>query len=203
MLLARVYRALRPLGGASRCAFASAAGVSILRNEEIKFPTMRVVYKDPSTNENKWEILSRKDALKLAKQHSLDLILVNGKAEPPVCRLDAYGQILLEQKKKEKEKKGSQKARSLKEMYIQAGIDPHDLGIKLNKVKEFLEDGHPVKVSLLAKKSALATNLLSLDETTLKVLEAIEGDVGSVQLQANANPNAMRRDYLFNPKPKK
>jgi len=71
---------------------------------------------------------------------------VNGQSDPPVCKLDDFGSVLKKEREKEKEKKVHQKARTLKEMFVGAGIDPHDLGIKMNKVKEFLADGHPVKV---------------------------------------------------------
>jgi hypothetical protein len=50
-------------------------GIKILKNEEIKCPNMRVVYKDPTTSESKWEILDRKAALNLAKRYQLDLVL--------------------------------------------------------------------------------------------------------------------------------
>ena len=46
-----------------------------LRNEQIKFPTMRVVFKDPVTGSSAWKIMDRKDAIDFAKSQSLDLIL--------------------------------------------------------------------------------------------------------------------------------
>lgn len=170
----------------------------IIKNEEIQLATMRVVYKDIETGESEWKVLTRKEALSLAKKQSLDLILVDAKSDPPVCRLANFGQMLMEKRSKEKEKKTSQKAKTLKEIYVSAGIDPHDLGIKLNKCKEFLEDGHQVKIVLTVTKVALSNNPLALDETTLKVLENIENHVGTVQQPPGANP--MRKDFLLNPK---
>ena len=55
-------------------------------------------------------------------------------------------------KKKLKESKMQQKARSLKEMYLSAGIELRDFNTKMSKVKQFLASGHPVKISVLAKK---------------------------------------------------
>ena len=46
-----------------------------LRNEQIKYPSMRVVFKDPVTGTSAWKIMDRKDALDFAKSQSLDLIL--------------------------------------------------------------------------------------------------------------------------------
>lgn len=47
----------------------------ILKNEEIRFPFMRVVFKDPITEQNKWEMMERSKALSFAKAQNLDLIL--------------------------------------------------------------------------------------------------------------------------------
>ena len=46
-----------------------------LRNKQIRFEEMRVIYNDPITNAKEWKILSRIDALELAKSMNLDLIL--------------------------------------------------------------------------------------------------------------------------------
>jgi translation initiation factor IF-3 len=69
---------------------------------------------------------------------------VNDAADPPVCKLENFGLVLKKEREKKKEIKASQKARSLKEMFFSAGIDPHDLSVKLAKVQDFLKDGHPV-----------------------------------------------------------
>ena len=158
---------------------------------------MRVVFKDDAGASN-WKVLTRKEALAFAKEQSLDLVLVDGKAEPPVCRLANFGHMLMEKRSKEKEKKTSQKAKALKEIYIRAGIDPHDLGIKLNKCRDFLEDGHQVKIVLMVNKATLAGNPLALDETTLKVIESLETHAGTVQQPSQLNP--MRKDFTISPK---
>ena len=48
---------------------------NVIRNEKIKFPNLRVVYKDPVTGENSWKLMERKEAIKFAASLSLDLIL--------------------------------------------------------------------------------------------------------------------------------
>jgi hypothetical protein len=66
-----------PNSSSSRRLFATAppgAG-KIIKNEEIKFPKVRVVYKDPQTSENTHQILERKEALELARKLDLDLVL--------------------------------------------------------------------------------------------------------------------------------
>lgn len=155
------------------------------------------MYKNAETGAEEWKVLGRKEALALAKKMSLDLILVDANSTPPVCRLRDFGHMLMEKRKKVKEKKTSQKLKSLKEIYIKAGIDPHDLETKLNKCKDFLTDGHQVKVVMIATKVALTNNPLALDEATLKVLETLEKHVGTVQQPKVSNP--LRRDFLLSP----
>lgn len=153
--------------------------------------------------------------------------LVNEQSNPPVCKLDDFGTVLKKEREKEKEKKVNQKARTLKEMFVGAGIDPHDLGIKMNKVKEFLAEGHPVKVRLCvapgngrcnlrlktvslrgvsqvvvtAKKLKMKANPLCVEETTMNVLEAVESHVSNVQQPDSSSPS--RRDFTLNPKSQK
>lgn len=98
---------------------------------------------------------------------------------------------------KKKEIKVNQKARGLKEIFIGGGIDPHDLGIKLKKVKEFLAVGHPVKIAVTALKKALKNNPFCVEETTIKVLEEVEASVGSVQQGASSNT---RKLFTLSPK---
>ena len=126
---------------------------------------------------------------------------MNNISDPPVCKLDNFGDVLKKDREKEKEKKIHQKARALKEMFVGAGIDPHDLGIKMNKVKEFLADGHPVKVVVTAKKAQIKVNPLCVDETTMNILEAIEHHVSNVQQPDSSSPS--RKDFTLNPKSQK
>jgi translation initiation factor IF-3 len=179
--------------------------VTMIKNEAIPHRTMRVVFKNKDTDEDEWKILSKRDAIAFAKEMSLDLILVDPKSDPPVCKIGGFGQLLMEKKKKVKEQKASQKARAMKEIFIKAGIDIHDFETKMSKVKGFLDDGHPVKLSILSKKHALRSltrnsNALGLEETTLKALEYIEELPIIVQQQKTNADVALRRDFIITPK---
>ena len=52
-------------------------------------------------------VISREEALDVAKERELDLVLVSEKADPPVCRIMDYGKFKFEQEKKAKEAKKS------------------------------------------------------------------------------------------------
>ena len=55
------------------------------------------------------------------------------------------------------------------------------MATKIRKVKEFIDEGLQVKLTIFAKKPLLRKNPLAIDETTVKVLDSIEDFVGQVQ----------------------
>ena len=66
---------------------------AIIKNDEISkdYSKIRVVYKNESTGGDDHKIVSRLEALNMAKSMSLDLILVSGNSNPPVCRIADSG----------------------------------------------------------------------------------------------------------------
>jgi translation initiation factor IF-3 len=93
-------------------------------------------------------ILSRKDALAVAEEKGLDLVLIAPEAEPPVCRLMDYGKFRFEQAKRDKEARKNQKVTELKEVRLSATIEEHDVDIKAKSAIKFLGEGDKVKVGI-------------------------------------------------------
>ncbi len=93
-------------------------------------------------------IITTRDALDMAHERDLDLVEVAPNASPPVCRLMDYGKYRYEQTKKEREARKNQKQVELKEIRMQPRTDTHDLQVKVNNARRFLEDGHKVKFSV-------------------------------------------------------
>ena len=85
----------------------------------------------------------------------------------------------------------------MKEMYFAAGIEEHDLQTKVKKVKEFLAEKHPVKISVMAKRPALIKNPLAVEELILKVIEGVGDLAGNVQ-QTSGPSN--KKDFVLSPK---
>jgi translation initiation factor IF-3 len=86
--------------------------------------------------------------LKAAEERELDLVMISPNAVPPVCKIMDYGKYLYEQTKKVKEAKKNQKVVNIKEIRLSPTIEEHDIGIKSNRAKKFLEDGDKVKVTV-------------------------------------------------------
>lgn len=113
-------------------------------NEEIREKEVRVIGSD---NEP-LGILPTKEALRLAEEKELDLVLIAPTANPPVCRIMDYGKFLYEQSKKDKEAKKKQKVVDIKEVRLSPTIEDHDINIKANNARRFLIDGDKVKVTV-------------------------------------------------------
>ena len=93
-------------------------------------------------------IMSSKDALKIAVEKSLDLVMIAPQATPPVCRVMDFGKYRFEQAKREKEARKNQKVIEIKEVRLSLNIDTNDFNTKLGHAVKFLQQGNKVKVSL-------------------------------------------------------
>lgn len=93
-------------------------------------------------------IMSSTEALKLAKEEELDLVLIAPNAAPPVCKIIDYGKYRYELARKEKEAKKKQRIIETKEVRLSPNIEENDLTTKAKAARKFLEKGNKVKVTL-------------------------------------------------------
>ncbi len=90
--------------------------------------------------------MSSREALRIAYERELDLVLIAPMANPPVCKIMNYGKFCFEKQKREKEAKKKQQTVELKEIQLSCRIDTHDYETKLNHAKRFLQAGNKVRV---------------------------------------------------------
>jgi translation initiation factor IF-3 len=96
------------------------------------------------------------EALRLAQESVLDLVEIAPQASPPVCKILDYGKYRFELEKKNRESKKKQKLIKMKEIRMQPKIEEHDLLFKSKHVKEFLDEGNKVKVTVRFRGRELA-----------------------------------------------
>ena len=96
------------------------------------------------------------EAIRIAREQSLDLVEVAPLAVPPVCRLLDFGRFKYEQTKKEREAKRGQKLTLLKQVRLTPKTDDHDIEVKVKSIERFLEEGDKVKVEIRFKGRELA-----------------------------------------------
>src|SRR6516162_1330888 len=102
-------------------------GYQIRVNHRIRVPEVRVIDADGSM----LGVLSTHDALRMAQEQNLDLVEVNPKAEPPVCKILDFGKYKYEEKKKAAEARRKQSVVEVKEIKLRPKTDDHDLAFKI------------------------------------------------------------------------
>ncbi|MDD7416637.1 MAG: translation initiation factor IF-3 [Treponemataceae bacterium] len=140
-------------------------------NEQIRVREVRLIDNDGSQK----GIISTIEALKMAKEQELDLVEIAPNATPPVCKIIDYGKYRFEQEKKLRDSKKNQKVLKLKEIRMQPKIASGDLDFKSKHIKEFLDDGNKVKVSIRFRGRELAHKELG-EEVLNAVLKRLEGE---------------------------
>jgi translation initiation factor IF-3 len=113
-------------------------------NEQIRAPELRVI---GAAGENVG-VISRQEALRLAKEAGLDLIEVSARAVPPVAKITDYGKFQYEFKKKQREVRAKAHETETKSVQVKIGTGEHDMNLKAGRVTEWLGEGHRVKVDL-------------------------------------------------------
>lgn len=91
-------------------------------------------------------VMDTRDALAKAEEAGLDLVEVNAKSDPPICKIIDYGKFKYEQAKKARDGKKQNKTQEVKEVKFRPQIGEHDFAFKLKHAREFVEAGHKVKL---------------------------------------------------------
>lgn len=102
------------------------------------------------------------EAVRLAEEADLDLVLISPTATPPVAKLMDYGKYRFDMIKREKDAKKKQKVAEVKGMQLSLNIADNDLIFKAKNVSKFLQSGDKVKVSLRMHGRQLANPKLGL-----------------------------------------
>ena len=113
------------------------------------------------------------EALRIARERSLDLVEISPNAVPPVCKIQDYGKFLYEKDKSERAARKTQKVIVIKEVKFSVTVDEHDYQTKKNQAVKFLGDGDKVKASLRFKGRQMAHRDLGY-----KIINRLIMDVG-------------------------
>ena len=113
-------------------------------NEQIRFKEVQVI----DEQGQKVGKLPINEALDLAASKDLDLVLVSGNSDNPVCKIMNYGKHKFEQAKREKESRKKQKTVECKELRVTPNIEIHDFTFKAKNARKFLSDGNKVRITV-------------------------------------------------------
>jgi translation initiation factor IF-3 len=144
-------------------------------NERIRFPKIRVI----DTDGGQLGIISPQEAIRIAEEKELDLVLVSDKADPPVCRIMDYGKYKFEQEKKAREARKKQHTADVKEVKMRYKIEDHDYQVRVNQAVRFLKDGDKVKATITFRGREIQHS--DLAEELLKRMATDLGEIAEVQ----------------------
>jgi translation initiation factor IF-3 len=119
-------------------------GPQIRINQRIRVPEIRVI----GESGQMLGIMQTSEALRRAQEKGLDLVEVDPKANPPVCKILDFGKFKYDEKKKAREAKRKQSVVEIKEIKLRPKTDEHDLATKTRAAHRFLEAGHKVKFTV-------------------------------------------------------
>jgi len=108
-------------------------------------------------------VMSVKEAIRAARDNGLDLIEMSPNAKPPVCKIMDYGKFKYEQSKKQSVAKKAQKQVEVKEIKFRPTTEINDYNTKLKHIREFIEKGNKVKVTIRFRGREMAHNELGMD----------------------------------------
>src|SRR6476469_8692703 len=161
-------------------------------NENIRYPKIRVI----DTAGEQLGILTPQEALRLAEDKELDLVLVSDKADPPVCRIMDYGKYKFELEKKAREAKKKQHTADVKEVKMRYKIEEHDYQVRVNQAERFIKSGDKVKATIMFRGREIQHS--DLAEELLQRMAKDLQDVAEVQQSPKKEGRNMM--MLFSPK---
>ena len=151
-----------------------------------------------SENNEQLGICTFEEALSRASAAGLDLVEMNAKADPPVCRILDYGKFQYQEDKRAKNAKKNQVQQKVKEIKFHPGIDDNDFSVKVRHAVEFLQKGDKVRVIL-----AFRGREMSHPELGQQVIDRIIETIGELAVvDAPAKMLGKNCQMMLAPNPK-
>ena len=134
-------------------------------------------------------VLNTDEARRMARGLDLDLVEVNPKAMPPVCKIMDFGKFKYEEKKRANDARKRQTQIALKEIKLRPKTDDHDLDFKTKHVRRFLEEGNKVKLTVRFRGREI-THPETAKRQIDAIIEAVD-DLATVETSARLEGRTM------------
>nr|YP_010197555.1 translation initiation factor 3 [Gracilaria flabelliformis subsp. simplex]UAD85971.1 translation initiation factor 3 [Gracilaria flabelliformis subsp. simplex] len=163
-----------------------------LINAQIKYNQVRLI----DVSGSQLGIYSSSEALNMAFNAGLDLVLISEKSNPPVCRIIDYGKYKFTQEKKAKEAKKKQHNVTIKEVKMRYKIDVHDYNVRINQALRFLQAGDKVKANVIFRGREIQHAKLAIE-----LLDKMAKDLSHIaEIQQPAAKDGKNMIMILSPK---
>lgn len=108
-------------------------------------------------------VLSKQEALNIALNKELDLVLIAPRANPPVAKIIDFKKFLYQEKKKEQEAKKGIKKSTTKDISLSLFIGPADFDRLVNKGIEFIKEGNQLRLNLTLRGREIVKKQMAFD----------------------------------------
>ncbi|HSH31363.1 MAG TPA: translation initiation factor IF-3 [Candidatus Saccharimonadales bacterium] len=142
------YGLISNLGGKENCTNNRTTRL----NHQIRAQQLRVIDEEG----HQLGVMTLGDALRAAEESELDLVEISPEADPPVAKIVDWGKYNYQRTKQLQKNRKTAKTLDVKQIRFGLKISDHDLGVKLKKVTEFLEEGHKVKITIFYRGREMA-----------------------------------------------
>ena len=163
----------------------------VLMNEEIDAAEVRVIGEDKEP----LGVMGIDEALRMAQDQEVDLLLVVPGASPPVCRLIEYSKFNYEKTKAEKDAKKKQRESVIetKELKMRPGTDVHDYQVRVRAAQKFIDKGFRVKLTLQFRGREM-----EFKEIGREMFDRFVEDLGgSEEVNIDSSPKMQGRQMLM------
>ncbi|ERM93905.1 hypothetical protein AMTRI_Chr12g238450 [Amborella trichopoda] len=146
----------------------------------IRSPSVRLI----DAQQNMVGIMPKSEAIRMAEDAELDLVILSPEADPPVVRIMDYSKYRYEQqkKKREQQKKSAASRMDLKELKMGYNIDSHDYSVRIKAAKKFLNDGDKVKVIVNLKGRENEFRNIAIE-----LIKRFQSDIGELATEESKN----------------
>lgn len=154
-------------------------------NQQIRAREVRVIDEEG----NQLGVMPLEEALRLARQASLDLVEIVPNADPPVCKIIDYGRYLYQLSKKAHEQRKHQKSHQVKEVKFRPATAEHDYQVRKNQIIRFLESGYKVKAMIFHR----GREMVHQDVGRAKMERLLQdvGEVAQVEIAPHMEGNVL------------
>ena len=125
----------------------------------------------------------------MARERGLDLVEISPTADPPVCKIPAYGKFLYPQSKKAHEHRKSGRGSQLKEVKFRPATAEHDFQVRKNQILKFLGEGHKVRAMIFHRGREMAHQEVGRAKMTRLLAEI--GEQGQVETPPRMEGNVL------------